>query len=359
MPTTDTIATWAQVITRTLEASGIAAAPLLRDAGIRGGHLHDPNQRIALQAMSALWRAAQRVSNDECFGLLVARHSYPTDFHGLYFAAQSSSTLNEALDRGVRYAPVITTSAALRVVRGPHTTRMVYGVAEGAQVEQVATEASIACAVRFTRQTWVDLPVVHAVRLARPSPTDPQRWAQLLGCPVRFDAGENAIEYNSRWLDTPLSTANQAVARGLDSVLNDYLERQQRLNLPERVRGAIVRDLPLGEVLQSRVADELGMSVRNLHRHLLKHATSFKALLDESRRQLAFSYLRQSDCSINEICYRLGFNEPSSFNRAFRRWTGESPGKWRRDDQPATAPAFLQRPQPRLPAFDQAFPIAV
>lgn len=332
MSTIDTIATWAQVIARTLEAQGIVTAPLLREAGIGHCNLYDPNQRIALQSMSAFWRAARRDSNDECFGLQVAQHSYPTDFHGLYFAVQSSSTVIEALERAVRYAPVITTAAAMSLVRGPHTTRLIYGVAAGAEVEQVATEASIACAVRFTRQTWYGLPIVQAVRLDRPTPADALRWTRMLGCPVTFNAGENAIEYANRWLETPLNTANQDVAQGLDNVLNDYLERQRRLNLPERVRNAILRYLPLAEVQQSRVAEDLGMSVRNLHRHLLKHATSFKLLLDDCRRQLAFSYLRQTDYSINEICYRLGFNEPSSFNRAFRRWTGASPGKWRRDD---------------------------
>lgn len=359
MPTIDTIATWAQVIARTLEARGIDTAPLLREAGIGPCNLHDPNQRIALECMSAFWRAARRASDDECFGLHVAKHSYATDFHGLLFAVQSSSTVIEALERGVRFAPVITTAAAMSLVRGPHTARLIYGVADGANVEQIATEASIACAVRFTRQTWGDLPIVQCVRLARPAPEDPLHWARMLGCPVHFDAGENAIEYANRWLHTPLSTANHEVAQGLDSVLNDYLERQRRLNLPERVRGAIVRYLPLGEVQQSRVADDLGMSVRNLHRHLLKHATSFKTLLDECRRQLAFSYLRQTDCSINEICYRLGFNEPSSFNRAFRRWTGASPGKWRRDDTEPVPELFVPRPVAFPSGFDRAFAVAV
>ncbi|WP_249674353.1 AraC family transcriptional regulator [Pseudomonas abieticivorans] len=348
MPTIDTIATWAQVIARTLEGQGIASGPLLHEAGIAPCNLHDPDQRIELAAMSAFWRAARRVSDDECFGLHVAKWAYPTDFHGLYFAVQSSATFLQALERGVRYAPVITTAAKMQLVRGPHVARLIYGVAPGAHVEQVATEASIACAVRFARQTWGHLAIVQGVRFARPTPSDPQRWARLLGCPVQFDAAENAIDYANRWLETPLGTANQAVAQGLDSVLNDYLQRQRRLDLPQRVRGAIVRYLPLGDVQQSRVADDLGMSVRNLHRHLLKHATSFKALLDDCRRQQAFGYLRQTDCSINEICYRLGFNEPSSFNRAFRRWTGVSPGQWRRVDQgePCSAP-------------EQAFSIAV
>lgn len=342
----DTIATWAQVIVRALEAEGIASAPLLQEAGIDPQSLHDANQRIAQANMSALWRAALRVSGDQCFGLRVARCGYPTDFHGLFFAMQSSYTLIEALERSVRFSSVISTSAQMQVQRLPSITRLIYGVAEGVVVERIATEAFIACAVQFTQQTWRELPVVKRVCLTRPQPADPQRWEQLLGCPVQFDAPVNAIDYHNDCLLAPLRTGNSDVARGLDTVMSDYLERQRRSDLPERVRTVIVRQLPFGEVQQSKVADELGMSVRNLHRHLIKHASSFKELLDESRRQLAMTYLRQSHCSINEICYRLGFNEPSSFNRAFRRWTGSSPGQWRRDEltlSAAPAPVVAQR----------------
>jgi len=349
----DTIATWAQVIVRALEADGIASAPLLGEAGIDANTLHDANQRIAQANMSALWRAALRASGDECFGLRVARFGYPTDFHGLFFAMQSSFTLVEALERSVRFSSVISTSAEMQVQRLPTTTRLVYGVAEGVQVERIATEAFIACAVQFAQQTWRDLPVVSGVRLTRPAPAGRQRWADLLGCDVSFDQPVNAIDYHNQWLLAPLRTGNSDVARGLDTVMSEYLERQRRSNLPERVRSVIVRQLPFGEVQQSKVADELGMSVRNLHRHLHKHASSFKDLLDESRRHLAINYLRQSHCSINEICYRLGFNEPSSFNRAFRRWTGCSPGQWRRQLTQSAAPAEPQRLKAAvaMPAF--------
>jgi AraC-like DNA-binding protein/lambda repressor-like predicted transcriptional regulator len=343
----DTIATWAQVIVRALEADGISSAPLLREAGIDPSTLHDANQRIAQANMSLLWRAALRVSGDECFGLRVARCGYPTDFHGLSFAMQSSFTLSEALERSIRYSSVISTSADMQIQRLPGVTRLVYGLVDGVVVERIATEAFIASAVQFAQQTWREAAVIKRVCLSRPTPANPERWAQLLGCPVSFDAPVNAIDYDNAWLQAPLRTGNSEVARGLDLVLSDYLERQRRSNLPERVRSVIARQLPLGEVQQSKVADELGMSVRNLHRHLHKHASSFKDLLDESRRQLAITYLRQSHCSINEICYRLGFNEPSSFNRAFRRWTGCSPGQWRREElTQSLMPVMPQRLKP-------------
>ncbi|MGL4316374.1 MAG: AraC family transcriptional regulator [Pseudomonas sp.] len=345
MQAISTIATWAQAVTRALEAEGYASAELLREAGISPQGLHDSNLRIPLASMSRLWRAVRRVSGDDCFGLRVAQHCFPTDFHGLLFAMQSSNTLGEALQRAVRFSHIVSTSANLELRQQGARTLLLYRPLPGVQSEQIATEALIASAVRFTRQSWGEREFISAVELVRPRPADPERWEELLGCPVRFAAPCNAIEYALEPLDTALRTGNSELANSLDQVLMDYLQRLQHNNLPELVRTAIVRQLPLGEVQQGAVADELGMSVRNLHRHLLKHATSFKELLDDTRRQLAFDYLRQSHCSVNEVCYRLGFNEPSSFNRAFRRWTGETPGQWRRQLLPVVAAAAL-RPAP-------------
>ncbi|WP_220811679.1 AraC family transcriptional regulator [Pseudomonas paralcaligenes] len=319
-----TIATWALAVSRALEAEGFASAALLGEAGIDPAWLNDSDRRIPVALMSRLWRAARRVSGDDCFGLRVARHCFPTDFHGLLFAIQSSATIAEALQRVVRFSGVVTTSANLELVHQGSRCRLLYRPLPGVQAEQIATEALIACAVRLTRQSWSELDFISAVELVRPAPADPQRWEALLGCPIRFDAPCNAIVYVAQ----PLGLAQP--------------------DLPGRVRDVIVRSLPLGEVQQGAVAEALGMSVRNLHRHLQKHATSFKELLDETRRQLAFDYLRQARCSVNEVCYRLGFNEPSSFNRAFRRWTGETPGQWRRRTlQPATRLPGVRREPPR------------
>lgn len=329
MQTISTIATWAQAVTRALDASGYSSRALLQEAGINPDHLHDSNQRIPVSTMSCLWRAVRRVTGDECFGLRVAEHACPTDFHGLLFALQTSLTVADALERVVRFSHIITTSANMELQREGGRCLMLYRPSSAVQTEQIATEALIASAVRFTRQSWSELNPIIAVELSRPVPANPAEWERSLGCPVRFEAPCNAIEYAPQFMGRSLRTGNSELASSLDMVLMGYLQRLQRNNLPEQVRSVIVRQLPQGEVQQTAVADELGMSVRNLHRHLLKHATSFKELLDDTRRQLAFDYLRQPHCSVNEACYRLGFNEPSSFNRAFRRWTGTTPGQWR------------------------------
>ncbi|MDF3933779.1 AraC family transcriptional regulator [Pseudomonas citronellolis] len=337
----DTIATWALVIARALRAHGHDPRPLLRSAGIDPEQLHDANLRIPLQRMSALWRAVERLTGDPGFGLEVASHSLPTDFHGLLFALQSSATVAEALERVVRFSPVVSTSGQVSLERLPDACRLLYRRIAGVEVEQMATEALLASGLRHATPIW-GLGVVRCVHLARPRPADAARWERLFGCPLRFAAEHNAVDYDLGLLQVPLRSGNSELARTLDGSLASYLERLERHDLPEQVRRSIVRQLPRGEVQQALVAEELGMSVRNLHRHLLRYATTFKELLEETRRQLAFDYLRQSHCSINEVCYRLGFNEPSSFNRAFRRWTGQSPGQWRQRELGA-APRAPQR----------------
>jgi len=324
----DTIATWAQVIARALQANGYDPRPLLRSAGIDPAQLQDANLRIPLARMSALWRAVERTTGDASFGLEVAAHSLPTDFHGLLFALQSSATVGEALERVVRFSSVVSTSGQVSLERTPQASRLVYRRIAGVQVEQMATEALLASGLRHATPIW-GLGVVRRVHLMRPSPADAPRWERLFGFPLSFGAEHNAVDYDPRLLEVPLRGGNSELARTLDGSLSDYLERLARHDLPEQVRQSIIRQMPRGEVQQTLVAEELGMSVRNLHRHLQRHATSFTELLEDTRRQLAFDYLRQSRCSVSEVCYRLGFNEPSSFNRAFRRWTGQTPGQWR------------------------------
>lgn len=340
----DTIATWAQVIARALQARGHDPRPLLRSAGIEPGQLHDANLRIPLERMSALWRAVERLTGDPGFGLEVAAHSLPTDFHGLLFALQSSATVGEALQRVVRFSSVVSTSGQVSLERHGQVCRLVYRRIAGMRVEQMATEALLASGLRHAMPIW-GLGVVRCVHLARPRPNDAPRWEQRFGQPLCFDAAQNAVDYEPALLDVPLRSGNRELARTLDGSLASYLERLSGHDLPERVRQSIVRQLPRGEVQQALVAEELGMSVRNLHRHLQRHATGFAELLEDTRRQLAFDYLRQPHCSVNEVGYRLGFNEPSSFNRAFRRWTGQSPGQWRQRELGLAA-----APAPRQPA---------
>ena len=93
-----------------------------------------------------------------------------------------------------------------------------------------------------------------------------------------------------------------------------------------RVRAAIATSLDDGEAALEQVATKVGTSARSLQRVLHDHGVSFKELVDEMRRDRALTLLRDSELSINEVAAKVGFTDPTAFFRAFRRWTGTTPG---------------------------------
>jgi len=81
------------------------------------------------------------------------------------------------------------------------------------------------------------------------------------------------------------------------------------------------------------VADALSISRQTLYRRLRAEGVRFGEVLDGLRRRMALSYLEEQKMSVCETAYMVGFSEPSAFSRAFKRWTGHSPGRW-----PGTSP---------------------
>jgi AraC-like DNA-binding protein len=148
---------------------------------------------------------------------------------------------------------------------------------------------------------------------------------------VEFAAPLNAVYFDATQLEQALPSANPELARANDRVVIDYLNRFDRETLSMQVRARLIDLLPSGQPNQAQVAKSLHMSVRNLQRRLQGEGSSFKQLLEETRRELAAQYIRQMHRPIGEITYLLGFSEPSNFTRAFRRWTGRTPMEFRQD----------------------------
>ena len=157
-------------------------------------------------------------------------------------------------------------------------------------------------------------------------PRRPKLYASQLGCPLVFDAPLNAIEIERR----DLFAAKSGVDRHVHALLTTYAEyllaREPRA---ATIRDAIVAAIRDGVALRrgdlAFVARRLHLSARTLQRRIAASGTSFAALRDETRFQLARSMLAQVDLSIGEIAYRLGYSEPAAFTHAFTRRFGRSP----------------------------------
>ena len=236
------------------------------------------------------------------------------------------------MKRLVRYQRVISTLSDYRLRTLDGVVELSLNLApHGPDIHPVTLDAAMAIIVQMCRLALQVSLRPARVALRREQPSCADRFSAFFQCPVEFSARLNAIYLDAGLLEQPLPSANPELARANDRVVIDYLNRFDRETLSMQVRARLIDLLPSGQPTQAQVAETLHMSVRNLQRRLHAEGTSFKQLLDETRRELAVQYVRQAYRPIGEITYLLGFSEPSNFTRAFRRWTGSTPMGFRQE----------------------------
>jgi AraC-like DNA-binding protein len=168
-----------------------------------------------------------------------------------------------------------------------------------------------------------------ALELRFPPAADLRPYHDAFKCPLRFDAPANALLFARADVLLSLPTAHPVLEKVHERLAGEYLQRREHPQTSSRARAAIIRRLPDGEPRRTEIASSLGMSERTLQRRLEEEGTSFHHLLDDTRRELAQQYLGQSDQSMADVAYLLGFTDQSSFFRASKRWFETSPRHYR------------------------------
>ncbi|MCY1406575.1 HTH-type transcriptional regulator VirS [compost metagenome] len=330
MPEPTSLASWTRALRKQLDALGLDSAQLCRQAGLDPQWMDDPNARYPLSATTRLWQLAVEASGDPAIGLRVSRFVSPTTFHALGYALVASGSLREVFERIVRYHQVVSDALVLQLSReqGRYLFRLQLPE-NAAPPAHEAIDAFVSIYVRTCRNRLGRDYAPLAVALTRPQPADPTPWHTALRAPIQFGADENRLEFACADFDCHLDDANPELAQHNETVLNRTLEYLQPLTWERRVRQAIEVQLPDGVPSADTVAQALHLSLRSLQRHLADEGCRYDSLLDECRQNLALQHLRNANNSLSEISYLLGFADTSSFNRAFKRWTGLSPGQYR------------------------------
>ena len=321
------------LIARTLENKGCDPEPLLLKAGIDPVGCCNANSRVPTTKTMELWKLAIAATGDPAFGLTAARNFQPAALHGLGFAWLASDTLRDSLGRLVKYSHLINSLPDFRLEDTEDTVDLVVTVPDfGANFSNAATDAGLAIFLRMCQITAAnDIMPVH-VTMQRPEPVDKSPYEKIFGPSIQYSADAHRLSFDTTLANTPLATANPELARLNDQTVIDYLARYERSNLTMQVRAKIIEGLPDGRPSQEDIAETLNTSLRSLQRRLRDEDTTFKDLLNETQQELALQYMRDTSRSIGEVTYLLGFSEPSNFTRAFKRWTGKSPGEFRSHD---------------------------
>ena len=321
---------WVKGVADTLKAEGLDISALFDKAGLELVVLSDPDARFPTEKVSLLWQLAATHSGNPAIGLAKADVVKPGNFDVVAYAMMSSPDLHGILERAVRYVRILSDAATLTLTEDREGYRLVLELFGGSEpVPRQRFEFDLVTLLAFFR--WVTLRELRplALELQFPPPSDSRPYQDAFKCPLRFNAPANALFFARADVTSPLPTAHAELSEMHDRVACEHLARLDHAPMCNQTRALIIRRLPDGEPRRTEIAGALGMSGRTLQRRLAAEGISFQRLLDDTRRELAQHYLGRSDLSLTDACYLLGFGDHSSFVRAFKRWFGVSPRRYR------------------------------
>jgi len=314
-------------------SSRIRPRDLCESVGLDLFRLNDPLSRIPIKQLVALYESAARLTNDDAFGLHVGQRTELQSFDLLGYIIMNSPTVGDALQRTVRYLPIWTNGARFRLHTDGSVVRLSWEYIDESITQcRQGCEMTLLTVAKISRRlfrgaNWTP----REVRFRHSAPRDISEHRRLFGASVNFAREANELILDRATLRSQLKDAD----RRLCDVLIGYAEHlltttSTRESLITRTKSALREYVHNGDPQLTSIAREMGIGTRTLQRKLKDHGTSFRELFTKVRRELAQQYLCDSELSINEIAYLLGYSQPSEFHRAFRAWAGTTPRRYRR-----------------------------
>ncbi|MEE4172662.1 MAG: AraC family transcriptional regulator [Xanthomonadales bacterium] len=320
------------ILWRVIESYGMDPAPFFAEAGLTLSWPIEPGTRLPYEELDEVRARAAEASGDPAFGLRTASNLHPSYLGALGYAILASDTLRTAFDRIHRYVRVLNDQGHFDLDEVEGGVRATLRVDQGSLNAAVRDDGQLATLVGLCRiNAGKDFKPV-AVSLCRAEPGDRSAWDDFFQCPLEFGAEANSVTVSTQDLDEPLPSANPILAQMNERIVVQRLAKLDRDNVTGRVRGAIMEQLPSGDVSDESVADALHITPRTMHRRLKEDGETFRTVLKSVRQDLAEQYLADPTLTLTEITFLLGFSEMSSFSRAYKHWHGQSPSEARRND---------------------------
>jgi len=323
-----------------VRARGLDPDRLLTQVGLSPALLAVPQARVSAKHYGQLWRLVALTLDDEFFGQ-DPRRMKAGSFAMLVHAVLGCKNLGAALERSLRFYGLLLDdfSGSLRREGREASIVLREGAANGASDAAVRSAPArvfghevllmllhgVACWLVGRR-----IPILRA-QFSYPEPAHSAEYRLMYCTDLSFGGPHTAIVFGADFLGLPIVQNDRSVKEFLRTAPESILVKYKNgSSLGARIRRRLRQLLP-GEVPDfAQLAEELHMTTATLRRRLQEEGASYQGIKDQLRRDLAISYLSHSDRNVMDIALELGFSERSAFHRAFRKWTGTSPGEFRR-----------------------------
>lgn len=277
----------------------------------------------------------QRLLPGRAIGLEIGQRLQPAHLGVLGYLLLTSASLADALQRFQRFISLLHQSDTV-IIEFQNDQLVLRWTNDYGPAPRLSDEVYFSAILRFMRLCTGQ----HDFRFSRlqftfPEPADWTAHARLFDCPLLFNQPFSEIRLPLMALTLPVNHADPALSAMLEEQASALMAAlPQADNFISLLRDVLVRTLQTGNISADIVATQLAMSRRTLHRRLIKLELDFSTVLQRIREQLARQYLGQASLSLTEIALLLGYTEQSTFTRAFKQWTGETPLRFRQKIRP-------------------------
>ncbi|WP_166264519.1 AraC family transcriptional regulator [Marinobacter caseinilyticus] len=320
------------VMARAVRHEGVDGKDLFSQFKLSDQRLASPDARISIPRFMRLGQAAITLTGNSALGLTMGQLTRPVDAGLAGLAAQSAPTTAKALATLINYSLLTSRNSRGHPSLDVGARRVdFYSIRPYNIFNYFVVDSVLAAWTQFLRDITGRFPVLSRVTLEYPSQGLDDQFEEWFGCPVSFNRKSNSLYVAEDVLNVSPLQAQPAMHRQLEESCAIALHRiQSGWQIQDRVRETLAPLLEGGAPPLEQVASELGTAPWTLQRQLAREQTGYRQLIDETRRGLAFDYIRDTRLALAEVAYLLGFSNPAAFHKAYKRWFSLSPGEHRK-----------------------------
>jgi len=320
-----------------LRAAGVPLAPLLEKAGLTPADVEDTSRRIEVSTQVKFLKIAADALQDDLLGFHLSQGFELREAGLLYYILASSESFADAMSNGQRYTRIVNEGIEIKYEASGAVLTMAYAGVERLS-DRHQFEFWLYSIVRMCRQITGTRLAPRQFSFRHSGEATPPACRAFLGCDVTYGANADEIVFPALVKTLPIVGADRYLHEMLVQYADEALANRtpERTSVRSKVEHTIGPLLPHGKAKASTVAKELGVSHRTLARLLATEGQTFSGILDQSKADLAKSYLTHGDLSISQIAWLLGYREVSTFTHAFKRWYGITPSELRANGGAAT-----------------------
>lgn len=324
---------------------GISTDELLKKANVDRSFLSSPENKLPLEDYYAIMDAAIDITDDPFFGLHMGESADIGDLSVVGYIMASCRNVGEAFEKAGKYFGIIGSVLNLYWKVEGDSAKFIYDMRAHFPNKCIkhCVDTGLSNFYNMIKSIARDPVEIKEVWVKAERPEDTSEYQRIFNCPILFKKDIAALVFPPNVPNIPLRHPNPALLGLLEHHANSFLSKIDEDDHYSRKIGLFL----FGQIQGNNptiedVAKDLGMSVRVLQKKLKEEGVTFSEIATNVRQELAKSYLAEKRYSIDDITYLLGFSEPSVFRRAFKTWTGLTPGQYRSSSESTFIPQIAK-----------------